>query len=386
MPRCLKSILVVADEIIVVDTGSKDRTMDIARQFGAQVIPAFWRDNFSEVRNHSLRPATCDWILIIDADEELKDGSLIPSLLDNDNADCYKFSIVNVYWGEQQTRTFQPSRRLFRNRTGFKYENAVHNALVVPLGATTERAPVTIYHYGYDLKGKELDKKLNRNLSMLEVALKEDPNNPVWLYNMAESLRSNGETFNVDNAKKIIELTQRAAELTEPRLHWTWATHVMSTTLCGWAHLFNGAPEAAKNCALRAIAYKSDYLDAILLIGYACKNLNENPQAIGWLNQYLKVQFTYNFDNETDAITVWHADNRADAYFSLGQLYMKTRNRDECVFSFLMSLKLRPGDAESIKEISKAAAMAPLTDEENEMLLKFSNERKKKHGTHSKAV
>ncbi len=67
--RCLASVKPVVDEMIVVDTGSTDRTIDIAKAFGAQVYDFEWTNNFAEARNFSLSKAAGDWILVLDADE-----------------------------------------------------------------------------------------------------------------------------------------------------------------------------------------------------------------------------------------------------------------------------------------------------------------------------
>ena len=71
LAQCLNSIKDAVDEIIIVDTGSTDKTVEIAQSFGAKVYHHPWRNSFSEARNHSLSYATCDWILQIDADEAL---------------------------------------------------------------------------------------------------------------------------------------------------------------------------------------------------------------------------------------------------------------------------------------------------------------------------
>jgi len=66
LPRCLSSIKDIVDEIIIIDTGSSDRTIEIAKSFGAQVHYFQWNNNFGEARNESLKYATKDWILILD--------------------------------------------------------------------------------------------------------------------------------------------------------------------------------------------------------------------------------------------------------------------------------------------------------------------------------
>ena len=70
LPQCLNSIKDIVDEIIIVDTGSIDKTVEIAESFGAKVYHYKWNNSFSEARNESLKYANNDWILIMDADDE----------------------------------------------------------------------------------------------------------------------------------------------------------------------------------------------------------------------------------------------------------------------------------------------------------------------------
>ena len=69
MAYCLNSLSPVADEMIVVDTGSTDKTKEIAEAFGARIYDFEWIDDFSAARNYSLSQAQGDWILVMDADE-----------------------------------------------------------------------------------------------------------------------------------------------------------------------------------------------------------------------------------------------------------------------------------------------------------------------------
>ena len=71
LAQCLESVQGAVDEIIVVDTGSSDRSNDIARQYGARIVPYVWCDDFAAARNAGLEQATGEWILFLDADEAL---------------------------------------------------------------------------------------------------------------------------------------------------------------------------------------------------------------------------------------------------------------------------------------------------------------------------
>mgnify|MGYP001386520006 CR=1 FL=1 len=68
--RCLESVKYIVDEIIIVDTGSTDSTVEIAKKYGARIFYYKWDDSFSSARNYSLEKATKEWILIMDADDE----------------------------------------------------------------------------------------------------------------------------------------------------------------------------------------------------------------------------------------------------------------------------------------------------------------------------
>ena len=80
--RCLKSVCDHVDEIIIVDTGSTDGTVEIAKSYGARIYHHPWENDFSKHRNQSLSYATGDWIFILDADEELfpEDGSALEEM------------------------------------------------------------------------------------------------------------------------------------------------------------------------------------------------------------------------------------------------------------------------------------------------------------------
>src|SRR3989338_8295195 len=91
LEQCLNSVKEIADEIIIVDTGSTDRTKEIAKKFNAKVIEHKWNNNFSEARNISLEHATKEWILVLDADEAISREDLpkIKILIKNRDFDGY---------------------------------------------------------------------------------------------------------------------------------------------------------------------------------------------------------------------------------------------------------------------------------------------------------
>jgi glycosyltransferase involved in cell wall biosynthesis/thioredoxin-like negative regulator of GroEL len=93
--KCLRNIKPLADEMIVVDTGSTDRTKDIAKVFGAKVYDFEWTNNFADARNHSLSKASGEWILVLDADEVIapEDFEKLRALINRDSVETNRDSI-----------------------------------------------------------------------------------------------------------------------------------------------------------------------------------------------------------------------------------------------------------------------------------------------------
>lgn len=191
LPSCLNSIKDIVDEIIIVDTGSTDKTVDIAKSFGSKIYHFPWNNNFSEARNESLKYATKDWILILDADDELspKNQENLKDLLNRqlDENAIYYFETLNYYGTivDDNSITINLNPRLFKNSHGTHYEGEIHNQLVY-----SENKYKAIYklmqinHYGYMTKSIESKNKRNRNIPILNEQIKKDPNDSFAHFNL----------------------------------------------------------------------------------------------------------------------------------------------------------------------------------------------------------
>ncbi len=179
LDNCLKSVKDIADEIIIIDTGSKDKTVDIARKYTDKVYFHPWQNSFSEARNHYFEYATGDWIFQIDADEELikKDKKTVLEAVKNPDIDAIMIQIISTYKkGEDESR--HNAERIFRNNGVIHYEGRVHNRL------TGIKNPqiylIGLLHYGYDLSDAELsEKKYHRRVSLLKQDIEDTPDNPL---------------------------------------------------------------------------------------------------------------------------------------------------------------------------------------------------------------
>ena len=172
--RLLSSVEGIVDEIIVVDTGSTDKTIDIAKQFDARLYDHPWFDDFSGMRNITINYAKGDWILILDADEELdeKDKQLLRNAAMNTSVNGISVMVHNYM--AKGTQDMQGSSiRMFKNDGNIHYEGIVHNNLIIRSPVIS--VPVTIHHFGYDQDQDGKDAKFKRTSSLLHKVIEEDP-------------------------------------------------------------------------------------------------------------------------------------------------------------------------------------------------------------------
>ena len=122
--QCLASVKDIADELIVIDTGSTDRTVEIAREHGAHVGHFEWCNDFAAARNASIAPATGDWILFLDADEELSPAEkhYLPALLNSNNVALIRLPLINTHQGPV-SKSILP--RLFRKIPAIQFQGCV---------------------------------------------------------------------------------------------------------------------------------------------------------------------------------------------------------------------------------------------------------------------
>lgn len=184
--RSLASVKGVADEIIVVDTGSRDATVATARAYGAQVCHRTWDDDFSAARNAAVARCAGRWILWLDADEEvyLEDPQAFRAwLAEQDQAVAALVEIRNLedtgLWAAEGARGIlnQGSVRLARNLPGLQFRGRVHEDW---LPSVSDRgplvySPLVLYHYGYLKQSHEAKAKAERNLRLIERAVREAP-------------------------------------------------------------------------------------------------------------------------------------------------------------------------------------------------------------------
>ena len=197
------------DEIIIVDTGSTDRTIHIAQLFGAQVYNYKWDKDFSCARNFAKLHCTCNWILSLDPDEEidLEDFKTIYKLIE-ETAHGYLFQVINFLPNGQTA--YSDNVRLIRNIPEIYYSNLVHENITKSVSKnklTILTCPVFIKHYGF-LKDRAIKAAKNSAyFDMLTRQIKLNPKDANGYFHMAFFFfEKNNETKGFECLQKCIEL------------------------------------------------------------------------------------------------------------------------------------------------------------------------------------
>ncbi|MFB5679272.1 glycosyltransferase [Paenibacillus terreus] len=185
LPKCLSSVMRIVDEIIIVDTGSTDNTVSIAEAFGAKVIHMPWQDSFSAARNRGFEEATGDWILWLDADEEMdvEEADRLKELLTRDaireqNIEVIQFYFINhLETGETSHASLD---RMVRNRPQYRFEGRIHEQILPSVlwanpAMKVGQVDIHIHHYGNLAKNILRQDKIRRNISLLLQSLRENP-------------------------------------------------------------------------------------------------------------------------------------------------------------------------------------------------------------------
>lgn len=205
LSACLESVKGLVDEMIIIDTGSVDNTKHIAKEAGARVIDFSWNDDFSAARNESIRHATGDWILFLDADEVFSkdDCEKVKELLSHTDDFVQKkvlgflLNVRNHCVTEQKSPTFGifeendgratnkgagffaiPLVRLFKNGRGFRFTGRIHESVhdsIMARGYGIAHSDIIIDHYGFLKDEQILDEKAKKYLSILGKQIAADP-------------------------------------------------------------------------------------------------------------------------------------------------------------------------------------------------------------------
>lgn len=183
LTACLESVQDQVDEIIIVDTGSTDDTLAIAKRYTPDVFEYPWHGDFSAARNYAIEKASCSWIFSLDADEILlrETGTLKEIIQQHKESDAFLLPLENP----TTNPTIQVNRyhvlRLFKNKPSYRFSGIIHEQVTIQNADSAKivRGPV-IRHLSPSVSVR--NSKRARNLNLLTQALAQDPQNPFFTY------------------------------------------------------------------------------------------------------------------------------------------------------------------------------------------------------------
>lgn len=333
-------------EIIIVDTGSEDKTVEIAKKYTDKIYYHKWNNNFADMRNISISYCTGDWILILDADEVLYDTKEFAKLLNGKILEQFNaafIKIINFHKNIEysiENCSISPMLRLFRNN-GIKYEGLVHEQPKYedPVVDTTIR----FVHYGYDNSDSKLmEYKFKRNLGLLLEELQNDPENVYTNFQIATAYVMHND---LREASKYIDISYELAKDQLGRYIYVLDKYcVILYKQAKYELLIEKVKEGIK--------YYDDFIDFYFYLGTALYSINRYEEASEAYEKYLELHSKVNLTfNATLSITTrLHKNpimyNLSTCYYKMGEykkalsMMIAIKDKDLIKSSALILLKI----------------------------------------------
>ncbi len=333
--QCLESIKELVDEIIIVDTGSTDKTKDIAKEFTNKAFNFDWNDDFSAARNFCISKATREWILSFDADEKISemDFSKIKELMKIKEADAFLFSWRNYHdeigsmkWVSSSGDKYPESKiaagynadsvlRFFRNGKGYHFQGIIHETVhdtITSSGGKIFMSDVAIHHFG--ALDKIRDEKRQRNIDLLKKRIeerdfKEKPEDCI-LFELAKML------IGLKKYAEAIPYLERAIEIKED------ASYLSS--LGGALSMLEKFEEAEK-IFRKAVELDPKNPSNHMNLGVIYARQKNYEKAVRKLEKAIELNPGY-----------------ADSYYNLGRVYQEKGKKEKARFYFEQALELNP--------------------------------------------
>lgn len=347
--KCLESVKDLVEEIIIVDTGSTDRTKEICNKYQVKTYDFIWSDSFSEARNFGINKATKEWILCLDADEEIiiKNIGELKNLLESNIKNLYLIPIINYYGSSSpdSNRSYLfASHRIFRNHKGFKFIGNIHEHLNKENLGEKELEEIEIiryieiHHYGYMDSVVEDKKKNERNLKLLKKE-KKNPNYDPWIdYHIASEyyrMKEYEKAFLEVNSS-ILHFLQR--QQMPPSLLYKLKYEIL---------ILLKSYTGAKNGIDKAISLYPKYVDLHFYKGIILFQENLFAEALLVFKHCLELgesQIQYLILSGSGSYAAW--------YF-IGRCYEKLHNYQKASNAYIEAINIYPNYTEAQLKLSK---------------------------------
>ena len=346
LAECLNSVRDVVDEIVVVDTGSTDRTVEIAASYGAKIVHREWRNDFAWARNQALEHATKRWTLVLDADEEIAPESLplLRALRETPAGDMTVYvqiqNVIDDESGAGSTMT-HILPRVFPTSPRLRYRGVIHESVLLdgdyPPAVIT---PILVLHKGYTKEILGARDKTERNRPLLERAIKENPDDAFSWFNFGVSAIAAGDT------EAGIDALERVFAMPGPvrAFHGTAYTMLASGYADG-----RGDRKKAMETILEGLEKCPGHPNLFFMAGYFCGLDEKYDDARAWYQKAISARqeaiVHYMVDDE---LSTWKAP------LNMAAMYVKEGRIDEAIPWFERALAAKPDSAMLHEMVARA--------------------------------
>lgn len=281
LPTVLDSVADHVDEIVIVDTGSKDKTKEVAKKYGAKIYDFEWVDDFSAARNFSFSKATGDWIFWVDADDEVENAQKLRKLCEMAQKHIHAIHLKYMYEWEQVgkkrvIKTTQVRERLIRNNGVYEWKGRLHETLIPKRQVgRVQNNEVIIWHLADE---DRRDRSLVRNIEILEktaIEEKDDPDPRTYFYLASCYI----DTLEYERAIGLLQLYLKLSGWAEER-SMAWC-HIGSMR---WVQ---DKPQEAKVAYLMAIGEYPKNPEPYVSLGQMLYEKEKYDEALHWLEMAL---------------------------------------------------------------------------------------------------
>ncbi|MCI8402899.1 MAG: glycosyltransferase [Lachnospiraceae bacterium] len=329
-------------ERVVVDTGSTDRTVELAEKWGAKVYHFPWIDDFAAARNYALDQAQGDWILTLDADEYPAPGTadkLLPVLAQAEEKRCDGIFGEIMELDEKEQITICGSRiRLYRNTKEIRYRRRIHEQLVRADGREMRLADagrdVVFFHDGYAEEAYAQKQRSQRNLRLLERELADHPEDYEVMGYLGDEYQSFGETEQAAEwyRRSVDGMPERLAGSDPRSAHTFWS--LISIYLSG------GEEQKAEAVYRQAVRLLPEEADFDYQMGCHCVSAGRWKEGLAYLAQGLGKLERYKTANSSMKISA----DLENVYGNLALCYLRCGQLQQAVQTSVALLKVKPYD------------------------------------------
>lgn len=329
LDKCLSSVVDIVDEMIIVDTGSTDNTIDIAKKFNAKVFNYEWNGSFADARNFSLSKATKDWILVMDADDVFEESDKVKfkGLLNTTQYDGYYFNTVSyIMENNDYDFVYNYNIRLIKNIKDYEFVGKIHEQICHKHKQTDNTKfkieDITIHHYGYLPSVVDKKNKRERNMPLIQSELDKNPNNPFHNFNLGN------EYLALGNLEKALQLYNTAYNNMDTKSGY--ASKLVIKRICCLIEL--GDYDTVINEINDALKIYPSSCDLYFYKAYTYQKQRKYTLAIKSFNKCV-----YLGESKSEFLFLNGCESFR-SYFALGNIYYAMKDYEEALSNFEKSI------------------------------------------------